>query len=113
MTRRAINIEPLTPASQHSLGDGKRHVITWAAADSSGVKVCVRVQLASGHSSLHRWPSRTLVGIKITHGQRLEARLIVHVLAAAGENPYGKQAERRNFSERAHLARHLRNCPRT
>src|SRR2546428_5562806 len=80
-------------ASQNSRRNRKWHVVAGIVSDFSAVKIGVLVQLASRDGTLNWRTGGTQVSVKIALPQRLEARLIVHVLAAAGKRRQDRQKQ--------------------
>ena len=80
---RAINVEALPAPRQHIHGYRKRHIVAGIVAKLAGVEIGVVMQLSACHGALDRRASRSEIGVKVALGKRLEARLIVHILAAA------------------------------
>src|SRR5579864_55951 len=93
MAGSAINIEALAPAIQIRLRDRERHVIAGIVAHLAGIEISVFVELAAGDGPRYRLTGRAEIRIKITFGERLEARLVVHVLTTA------RQKEGREYSD--------------
>ena len=56
-------------------------------------ELAARMQLAAGDGAFDRRARRTQVGIEITAGKRLEARLVVHVLTASGKRQQGGEQQ--------------------
>src|SRR5579864_9162593 len=111
MAWRTINVKSLAPAIQVGLRDRKRHIVPGIAAHFARIKICIFVNLAASNRSIYRHSRRAQIGIKIALRQRLEARLIVHVLAAASKRQ--QYCEPEKFSQWRHLAWHLRHRKRT
>ncbi len=82
---RAINVEATLAALNILLGDGDRKLVDVLAVDFAGVARLVDAQVPSRHGSFHHRPRGAAVGEEIACSQRLVARLILHVLAAGGE----------------------------
>ena len=110
MTGSAINVVALLSAGQKFVGDRKGHVVSGIVADLSGIEIGVFVQLAAGDRALDRRTRRTQVGIEIARGQRLEARLVVHILTAAGQGQERCQQLPAVLKARVSLAR-MPNAP--
>ena len=47
------------------------------------------MQLAAGDRAFDRRARRAQVGVEIALGERLEARLVVHILTASGQDEQG------------------------
>ena len=92
MAGSAINVKALAATIQHFLGDRKRHVVARVFPNFSGVEISVLIELAAGHRAFNRRTRRAQVGIEITFGQRLEPRLVVHILAATGQGQNTQQS---------------------
>ena len=63
---------------------GKGMYVARIVADLAGVEISVFVQLSAGDGAIDRRTGGALVGVEVAAGQRLEARLHVHVLTAPG-----------------------------
>src|SRR5581483_9683304 len=83
---RAKNIEALPAAIENFLSDGKWHVVARLVADHSGIEICVLVKLAARDGALDRLALRSKIRIEVALCQWLEPRLVMHVVAAAGED---------------------------
>jgi hypothetical protein len=82
----AVNVITLLSACEKFCGDWKGHVVSRIVAQLSRVKICVIVQLAAGNRAFD-WRTRgAQVAVEIALGERLESRLVVHVLPASCEN---------------------------
>src|SRR6266566_8838589 len=88
-----VNVVPFLAASQNVRRNRKWHVVAGIVSDFSAVKISVLVQLASRDGTFNGRTGRTQVSIKIALPQRLKARLIVHVLAAAGKRRQDRQKQ--------------------
>ena len=84
----AINVEALAAAAEDLFRHWKRHVVARIGADLAGVEIRVLMQLAAGDRAFDRGTGRAQVSIKIAHRIGLEARLVVHVVTATGENKH-------------------------
>src|SRR4029077_13754429 len=88
-TGSAVDVVTLLSAGQKFVGDRKGHVVSGIVAKLSGVEIVVLVQLAAGDRAFNWRTRRPQISIEIAFGQRLEARLIVHVLTAPGQCQQG------------------------
>src|SRR2546426_313226 len=100
------NLAPSVAASQNVRRNRKWHVVAGIVSDFSAVKIGVLVQLASRDGTLNWRTGGTQVSVKIALPQRLEARLIVHVLAAAGK----RRQDRQKQEGRAGFIRRVNGC---
>ena len=81
---RAEDVEALAAALQNFFGHGERHDVAGIVADLAGVEIGVFVQLAAGDGAFDGRTGRALVGVEIAAGERILARLDLHVDAAGG-----------------------------
>src|SRR5207245_8642384 len=88
-----VNVVPFLAASQNVRRNRKWHVVTGIVSDFSAGKISVLVQLDSRDGTLNWRAGGTQVSIKIALPQRLEARLVVHGLAAAGKRLQDRQQQ--------------------
>src|SRR5207302_9005252 len=88
MTRRAINVVTLAAPFENFFGHGKRHVVAGIVACFAGVEISVFMQLSPGYGAFDRRTLGALVGEEVAAGERVRARLHVHVDAAGGEERY-------------------------
>ncbi len=87
---RAVDVEPLLAALEHFHGGREGQlVVLFAVAvgglGHAGVEVGVFVQLAAGHGVDHLGPRAAMVGEQVRAALRDHLGLVLHVLAAAGE----------------------------
>ena len=93
VTGSAVNVVTLLSAGEKFRGDWKGHVVSGIVAQLSRVEISVIVQLPAGDRALDRRARRAQVGVEIALRERLEARLVVHVLTASGENQKTQASE--------------------
>src|SRR3981189_112677 len=105
VTRRAVDVVALLPALQHLERSRKRHPIAFFAVDQTGIKIAVLTQLIARHRILHLRTHRAAIRIKSRAALRKELRLVLHVLAAAGQNQRRRhRTHRRELIEFQHSA---------
>ena len=80
----AENVEALAAVGQDFFGDGEGHDVAGIVADLAGVEISVFVELAAGDCTFNERTGGSLVGVEIAAGERVLARLHVHVDAAGG-----------------------------
>src|SRR5579862_6685361 len=83
MTRRAVDIKPLSTVRKYRFSDWKWHVVTRVIANFPGVEIRVFMLLPARYRSLHRRPGGSQICEEIAFGQRLVPRLIMHILPAS------------------------------
>src|SRR5215471_16976344 len=91
MTWRTIDIEALSAASQNLIGYGKRHVVARSigTGQHAAIEIRIRLEMPTSHRARDRRSGGTQIRVKIACGQRLETRLVVHVLPASGQQQQG------------------------
>ena len=72
------------PRSRHFFGHRERHHVAGIVADLAGIEIGVFVQLSAGDGAFDRGTGGALVGEEVAAGERILARLDVHVDAAGG-----------------------------
>src|SRR5262245_44083671 len=83
VTRRAIDIEALTPTLDYLFGDREWEFVGRLAVGTLAlVEQSVGVQMPARHGSLHGRTYRAAVAEEIRRAQRNIPRLVVHILAA-------------------------------
>ncbi len=85
VARCAIDVETLPAALNVVAGDRDGELVDILAADLARVARLVDAQMAARHGPFHLGARRAMVGEEFACGQRLVARLIVHVLSATSE----------------------------
>src|SRR5271155_5753860 len=82
---RAIDVEASLAALDIGFGDGDWKLFDIFAVDFAGVACFVDAQVAARHGAFHHRTGGALIGEEVALSQRLVARLVLHVLAARGE----------------------------
>jgi hypothetical protein len=101
VARRAVDVEALLPALEDFHGHREGHFIQFLAVavwplHHAGIEVRVLVQLAAGHGVQHLRTRSAMVGKEVRAALRNHPGLVLHVLAAAGGEEHGGEAEERN-----------------
>ncbi len=93
VARRTVDVVTLAAAVHYVLRYGERHVLARGVADLAGIEIGVGAFIAAGHGSFDQGPSGALVGKEIALGQRVVARLHVHIETAASGAYDGQQEQ--------------------
>src|SRR5262249_44772535 len=90
VARRAINVVTLTATRERLLIDWDfgGHIVAGICADLSSAEILMFMKLTAGDRALNRRACGAQVGVEVAHRIGLEARLVVHIVAAACENAY-------------------------
>ena len=90
---RAVDVVALLAAQQHVAAcSGSGFAVDRRAVDVAGEERLVLVEMAARHRARHQRPRGALVGEERAALERLVLRLVVHVLAAAGEHASSERA---------------------
>src|SRR3981081_240382 len=105
VTRRAVDVVALLPTLQHLERSRERQPVAFFAVNQAGIKISVLTQLSARHRILHLRAHRAAIRIKSRAALREELRLVLHVLAAAGQNQRRRhRTKRRELIELLHSA---------
>jgi hypothetical protein len=80
----AEDVEAFSAAGQDLFGDGEGHDLAGVVADLAGVEIGVFVELSAGDGAFDGRTGGALVRVEVAAGERILARLYMHVDAAGG-----------------------------
>ena len=107
---RAIDVEALAAALQNLVPLPETACSRRDCCQSSRYRSRCRRATLRAPPCLPLGPLRAQIAVEIALGQGLEARLVVHILAATGQRQHHQQSQRRNSRRLSMiLAGHLRN----